>query len=550
MKKWENLLTFSALVLAVILLNMLAARWFFRWDLTEDKRYSITPTTQNLLKNLDEVVTIQVYLTGDLNADFRRLKNEIEENLEEFKVYGGEKIQYEFVNPEDIANPEEKKAFYQSLLEKGMQPTNLYDNVDGKKIQKIIFPYASVSYKGREQAVLLLKGNVTATAKEKLNQSIEGVEYELASSIKSLSKDEKPFIAIVEGHNELDNNDIADFTESLQASYSVERVNLLEKNLDGYDAVIVAQPKKPFQEIEKYRIDQFVMQGGKALFFLDAVQMNLDSIPLGGTYAFGYDLGIEDMLFRYGVRINQDLVQDMFMGNILVNVGKFGEQANLQALPFPYYIALNQFGKHPTVRNLNAVYARFASSMDTVEAQGIRKTPLLFTNKYSRIRRMPNMLTLDELKADLNKELYTQKYIPVLYLLEGKFTSVYKNRFSPDGSTPTTESSPNKIIVCSDGDLLRNEINKKNQQILPLGYDPITQQTFANKQLVMNLLDYLLDDEGLITTRNKEVKLRPLDTFKVQEEKTMWQTLNIVVPVLVVVLLGVGRYYWRRKKYA
>jgi len=549
MKRKENILQFTALILAVILANLWANTLFFRIDLTEEGRYSIAPTTKNVLKKLEDVVTVQVFLEGDLNADFKRLRNAVQENLDEFRMYGSTNIQYQFINPDEAGSENERKLFYQHLVEKGLQPTNLYDNVDGKKIQKLIFPYALLSYQGRELPVLLLKGNVAASAKEKLNQSIEALEYELISAIKNLTQTQKPAIAFIEGHDELDASQTADLTETLTQSYLVDRINLGETTLDGYDAVVVAQPKKTYSDLEKYRLDQFIMKGGKALFFIDAVQLNLDSIPLGGAYCFGYDLGVDELLFRYGVRVNQDLMQDLLMQQILVNVGKFGNEANLQPIPFPYHILFNKFANHPTVKNLNAISGRLVSTLDTVKADNIKKTPLILGSRYMRVRRMPNLVTFDELKADLDKNMYKQQFLPMLYLLEGKFTSLYKNRVSPDGSQVQKESLSTKIIVCSDGDLLRNDINKKTKQPIPLGFDQLRGQTYANKELIQNLLAYVLDEQGIIATRNKEIILRPLDDVRIKEEKMQWQLINIVFPLTLVMIFGLAKYYWRMKKY-
>ena len=556
MKRKENILQFTAIVFAIILANLWASKLFFRVDLTEEKRYSIANTTKNLLQNLEDVVTIQVFLEGDLNSDFKRLRNAVQENIEEFRIYGGNNIQYQFINPDDASSEKERNAFYQQLVEKGLQPTNLYDNVDGKKIQKIIFPYALISYQGKETSVLLLKGNIASSAKEKLNQSVEAIEYELISAIKNLTKTKKPAIAFIEGHDELNELQTADLTETLAQSYLIDGVDLSETNLDSYDAVIVAQPKKSYTDIEKYRLDQFIMKGGKALFFIDAVQLNLDSIPLGGAYCFGYDLGVDDLLFRYGVRVNQDLMQDLLMQQILVNVGRFGNEANLQPIPFPYHILFNKFANHPTVKNLNAISARLVSTIDTVKADKVKKTPLLFGSQYMRVRRMPNLVTFEELKSDLDQNMYQQKFLPILYLLEGEFTSMYKNRTAPDNSQVKKESVKNKIIVCSDGDLIRNDINKKTKQPFPLGFDQISGQTYGNKELVQNLLAYLLDEkvdekgnEGIISVRSKEIALRPLDEIRIKEERTSWQVLNIVIPILLVLGFGIARYYWRLRKY-
>jgi gliding-associated putative ABC transporter substrate-binding component GldG len=294
------------------------------------------------------------------------------------------------------------------------------------------------------------------------------------------------------------------------------------------------------------------MKGGKTLFFLDMVQMNLDSIPMGGTYAFGYDLNLSDLLFKYGIRANMDLVQDTQSGKILLNVGNLGDRANLQAIPFPYYVVLNTFGKHPIVRNLNGVYGRFLGTLDTVRADGIKKTPLIFSNKYSKIKKIPNMISLDELRADLNPKLYNRQFLPVSYLLEGKFQSLYKNRFPPDSVDSKSflaDGKANKMIVCADGDLITNEIDRKTGKILPLGTESVDKLTYSNKDFILNALSYLLDEDGLIMTRNNEITLRPLDKFKIQEEKLYWQTINLLFPVILVVVFGIVWFFVRKKRY-
>ena len=552
MKKWEDILQFVAVFLGVILLNIYLGNYFFRLDLTEEKRYTISEPTKQQIKDLDDQVYVEVYLEGDLNAGFRRLQKAIRETLDEFKVYGGANIQYKFVNPDEAGSTDDRNNFYKQLIAKGIQPTNLYDNQNGKKVEKIIFPSALISYKNKETPVLLLKGNVAASPMEQLNQSVENVEYELINAIKKVTLKEKPSVAVLEGHDELRPIDLADLTTALDEFYVVDRVNLQKNDLDGYKAIIIAQPKKRFSELEKYKLDQYIMKGGKALFFIDAIQMNLDSIARGGAYAFGYDLNINDMLFKYGIRINLDLLQDTEMGRIVLNIGKFGDQPNFRPFPWHYYVILNKFKRMPITKNLNGIYTRFVSSIDTIKTPNVKKTPLLLTNQYSRIRKMPNMVSLEEVRTDLDPKLYNQSFLPVCYLLEGKFTSLYKNRFAPDSAENKQvkqESEATKIIVFSDGDIPRNEIDRRNGQPLPLGYDPLSQQTFSNKDFVMNALAYLIDENGLIASRNKEITLRPLDKVKIQEEKFTWQAFNMLLPILLVVGFGALRFWWRKKKY-
>lgn len=551
-KKWEDILQFVAVFLLIVLLNIYAVVYFFRLDLTEEKRYTIAEPTKDILRKLDDQIYVEVYLDGDLNAGFKRLQKAIRETLDEFTVYGGANVQYKFVNPDEASSEEDRNNFYKQLTGKGVQPTNLFDNQNGKKVEKVIFPSALISYKNKETPVLLLKGNVAASPMEQLNQSVENVEYELINAIKKITLSQKPSIAIIEGHDELRPIDIADLTTSLDEFYVVDRVNLQQNNLDGYAAVMIAQPKTRFSELEKYKLDQYIMNGGKALFFIDAIQMNLDSISKGGAYAFGYDLNINDMLFKYGIRINTDLIQDTEMGRIVVNIGKFGDQPNFRPFPWHYYVILNRFKRMPITKNLNGIYTRFLSTMDTIKTPYVKKTPLLLTNQYSRVRRMPNLVRLEEVRTDLDPKLYNRSFLPVCYLLEGKFTSLYKNRFAPDSienKTVKQESEPTKIIVFSDGDIPRNEIDKRNGQPLPLGYDPLSQQTFSNKDFVMNALAYLIDENGLISSRNKEITLRPLDKFRAQDEKLSWQLINMVLPIAVIIGFGIFRFWWRKRKY-
>ncbi len=550
--KWEDILQFTVVFLFIVLINIHANRYFFRLDLTEERRYTISEATKKVLENLEETVYIEVYLDGDLNSGFRRLQKSTREILDEFRVYAGERLQYKFVNPDAGSTQKERNNFYSQLVKKGIQATQLFENQDGKKVQKIIFPAALVSFQQKETPLLLLKGNKTASPDEQLNQSIEGLEFEFAQAIQKLSERNKKSIAIISGHEELTNGEMHDLIQSLEESYYVDRVDLRQQKLDNYEALILAQPKTPFSEREKFYIDQFVMRGGKAMFFLDMVQMNLDSIAMGGAYAFGYDLNLTDLLFRYGVRPAIDLVQDMQMGMILLNVGTLGDRPNLQPVQFPYYVTLNKFAAHPSVRNLNGIYARFFGTIDTVRADAVQKTPLVFTNQYSRTKKVPTMVSLDELKADLDKSLYQKQHLPVAYMLEGKFTSLFKNRYAPAGLAQTKiipESKPTKVLVFADGDLLKNEIDRRTGKPLPLGYEMISQQTYSNKDFVLNSLSYMLDDQGLILSRSRQITLRPLDRFRTEDERFFWQILNLVLPLVLVLAFGIFRYVWRKKKY-
>ena len=556
------------LFLGLILINIVAQNHFFRLDLTAEKRYTITESSKEILQNLEEPVFIEIYLEGELNSSFKRLQKSIKETLQEFSMYAGKNIQFAFINPEEVSsNPEEQSRYYKQLANRGIQPTTVFETVQGKKVQKLIFPSAIVSYKNKEKPVLLLKGNRTASPQEQLNQSIENIEYELISAIQKLSKKQKSNIAFVEGHDELSNDRLISLTQTLSENYIVERLNLNQnlsnslnseaknpvQNLSKYDAIVVAKPTLSYTDNDRYQLDQYLMNGGKLLFFIDQVQMNLDSIAQGGTYAFAYNLGLNEMIFRYGVRVNQDLLQDSQAGQILVNVGQRGNQANVQPFPFPYYATTGSFSTHPITKNMDALMFKFVNTLDSVKADGIAKTPLIFSSQYSRIKKVPTLISLDELREDLNPKLYQTSNIPIAYLLEGEFKSAFQGRFPPAGFSQqdfVQKGKDAKVLVVGDGDLLSNGFDRRTRQPLPIGYDEISKNTYSNEEFVLNTLAYMLDEGGIITSRTKDFAIRPLDTFKIQEEKSYWQFLNLVLPNLIIIVFGLGWYFWRKKKYS
>lgn len=552
-RKKAAFIRFGFALAAIVLLNVIAERHFFRIDLTEEKRFTITDATKNTLRNLDGVVHIDVYLEGDFPSGFKRLQNAIRERLEEFRVYGGRNIRYRFIDPSHQGTDAKTRGeFYLSLVDKGIQPTNLFATEDGKKIEKLIFPGATVSYGGKETSVMLLKGNQGASPEERLNQSIEGIEYEMIAAIRKLSVTNRKKIALIKGHGELDSLSIAGLSNALLENYDLFHVNLPTKeNLNDYDAIVVAKPDTVFSEQDKYKIDQFIMGGGKAMFFIDMMRVSMDSAGGDGTYAFPKMLNLEDLLFRYGVRINNNLLQDLNAGAHPVVTGFMGDQPQIRVLPWPFYPIINHFGEHPTVKNLDAVYTRFVSSIDTVKADGIKKTPLLFTSKYARALAAPVRVNLNDLR-DVVPENFQNGPYPVAYLLEGAFTSLYKNRMLPAAVNKDLfreAGEESKILVIADGDFVKNEVNPQNGAPYELGYDLYMQVAFANKDLLMNTMSYFLDDAGIIAARSKEIKIRPLDKLKLQNEKLKWQLINLVLPIVAIILYGLGRYYYRKQKY-
>jgi gliding-associated putative ABC transporter substrate-binding component GldG len=541
----------------IVLLNIAASFVFFRLDLTEEKRYSLSDATQSLLENLSNVdstdVFVKVYLDGEeLPGGFERLKRAVTETLEEFKVYGGTNINYKFINPNAETDKKKREEFYVELTKKGMNPTRVVDTKNGRQIENIIFPYALVSAGGYEVPVLLLKGTQGKTAEEKLNQSNENVEYELATAIRKLTLKERKKIGLLVEFTKLKPLNFSDLIASLQERYDLFFIDAKRSpSFHGLDALILPKPDFPVDDSTKYKIDQFVMGGGSTLFFVDGLKV--DSVSLEGNFAQPLELNLTDLFFKYGVRINSNIIKDGASCAVIpLVVGDLGDKPNIQPVPYRYFPLINNFGKSLITNNLDLIFSRYVASIDTVRADGVSKTPLLMTSPYTKVLNAPAFVTFNDAQTDTEQAEYQGGVKTIAYLLEGKFQSLYKNRLLPNDPNFAdfkAESKPTKIIICSDGDLIVNEFSQKTGNPLPLGYDKTTQHTFGNKDFVMNSIDYLIDEDGVIQAKGKEVKLRPLDKLRTRDERTFWQILNIGLPVALVLLFGFILQWTRRRKY-
>lgn len=553
-KRTGDLLLLANGLVLIVLLNVIASQYFFRVDLTEEKRFSIKDQTKEVLRDLDDNVFVEVYLEGDLNAGFRRMQKSIRETLEEFRIYSNNKVQFVFIDPSTAMSQKARNEYMQELMQKGVVPTNVVDDKDGQVSEKIIFPGVVISYGGFETGVNLLKGNSASTPEEKINQSIEGVEYQLANAIYKMVNSDRKRIGLITGHGELDSLEIASFNNALLELYSVVKVDLKnKKSLERYDALIIAKPVRAYSESDKYKLDQYIMNGGKVLFLLDKLEASMDSASREGYFAFPYNVNLDDQLFKYGIRLNMDLVQDALTGKYPVVTGEVDGKPKLQLMDWPFFPLINRYADHPITRNLDAVVTRFISTVDTVKATGIKKTPLMFTSQMSRRLSAPVAVNINDVRKNLKKEDFSLSYLPVGYLLEGGFTSLYKNRFLPPDADPRLfkdHGISTKLIVIADGDLARNDVNPRNGQPQQLGYDPFARYTFANEELLMNAVNYLVNEDGLIAARNKEVKIRPLDKEKVRAERTKWQIINIGLPLFVLLGYGVVRSFIRKRKYS
>lgn len=553
-KKLESILYFLIGTLVIIIVNQLSDKVFYRFDLTEEKRYTISDASKNLLTSLNEPVYVDVYLEGQLPAGVQRLQKSIRETLNEFKIYAGQNLQYRFINPSTARSEKARNEFYESLIRKGIQATNLYDNVDGKRTQTLVFPGAILTYGGREQGVTFLKGNKASSPQEQLNQSIEGVEYELANAIKTISESQTKRIALLKGHGELDTLQIAGLTAELMTKYKVFHVNLSRReSLLGFDAIVMAKPTEKFSELDKYKIDQFIMRGGKAIFLVDGVHANMDSASNEGNLALPFETNLEDLFFNLGFRINRDLVIDMNAAPYPVVVGNLGDNPQISLLPWPFFPIVNDFTLHPAVRNMDAVRTRFISTIDTLKTTGIAKSPIMQTSTYSKVLTAPVKISIDELRKDMNPEFFNSGPQITGWILEGNFTSLYKNRFLPRGANQSNhieDGSASKIMIISDGDIALNDRNPKTGQPVELGFDPFTETRYANADLLVNAMTYLVEEDAIINTRLKEVRIRPLDNVKIGKHKLLIQLINIVLPISLLFIYGILKYILRKRKYA
>jgi ABC-2 type transport system permease protein len=553
-RKLGDILTFANGVMFILLINLLVGLKFYRIDLTEENRYSVKPETRAILETLDDEIHVEVFLEGKLNASFQRFQKAILETLEEFRIYSGNKITYSISDPAVAKSENARNEFMADLASRGIQPTNIIDTRDGQREEKIIFPGVIVSYEGMEKGVMLLKGNKAGTPDEEINQSIEGIEYEIMNAIYSLVNEDRKLVGFVSGHGELDSLQSFSIRSDLAEVYDVLDTKLsLQNDLKRFDALIVAKPTRPFSEPDKYLLDQYIMHGGSVLFLIDKVDASMDSAARDDYFAGPANINLDDQLFKYGARINPDLVQDRRSGMYPVITGEVGGRPRMQLIEWPFFPLIGEFANHPITRNLDAILTRFCNSIDTVKASGVKKTPLLMSSPYSRKIATPVHINVNELRKNLRDTDYSTRFITVGIMLEGKFTSLYKNRFAPAGfesSKIIEESSPTKIMVIADGDIARNDVNPRSNQPQPLGFDPMTKTTYANKDLILNAVAYLTQENGLIQVRNKEVKIRPLDKVKLKEGRLKWQVLNVAAPLVLLICYGILRFYLRKRRFA
>ena len=556
--KKNNLKSVLIILAVVLLLNAIGNSFFHRFDLTQDKRYTLSPTSLNIIKQVQNPLYIKVYMQGDLPAEFKRLQLETKQLLEEFQAYNSN-IVFEFVDP--LENEDASMDNIKELYRKGLTPINITVDDKGKQSQAMVFPWAIAIYDNKEVNIPLLKNIMGASTTQKVIGSVQHLEYSIAEGLNKITKAKQKKIAVIKGNGELQDILMAKFLLQVRESYHIGPFTLDSvakspvaslKALEKYDLAVIAKPTETFSDAEKQVLDQFIINGGKTLWLIDQVTAEMDSLydSSGTTLAYPKDLNLNDMFFKYGIRINPDLVKDEQGSPIKLATGEQGSATQFQEFNWKFAPQVYPNSLHPIVKNLGGIKFDFANSIDTLK-NGIKKTMLLQSSQYSKKIGTPSEISLNSVVEETSPRDYANKgKIPLAVLLEGSFHSMFENRVLPfEQKTFQATGKENKMIVISDGDLIKNQLDK-NFQPVELGYDQRSGNLYDNKDFLINCVNYLLDDTGLINIRSKDLDLPLLDKEKVYENYTRTQLITIGLPIVILLLFGVVFTFLRKRKYS
>ena len=544
-KKIKNIVILS---IGLILLNVINQSFYTRLDLTSDKRYTLSKTTKDIVSKVDKFLFVTVYLEGDFPSEFKRLQLETRQYLEELALENSNiKINFEA--------PDKQR---EALIKRGMMPSQLTVEEDGKLSEAIIFPWAEVSFGKRSKVVSLLPNAIVASQDEQLEKAIENLEYSFSNAINSITQKQQKRIAVLTGNGELQDIYQYSFLSEVSKKYRLAKFTLDSvatnpqqtlQDLTSFDLAIIAKPTQKFTSKEKFTIDQYIANGGKTLWMLDYVQADQDSLFANGKMlAYPRDLNLTDLLFSYGIRINTTLIKDLYAAQIPVATGKVGNQTQFKNLEWFYHPLVGGNPKHTITKNVSPVRLQFANQIDTLK-NNIKKTPLLVSSLLSQKIGTPSFIELQSIADEVVENDYKNGNQLFAVLLEGNFISAYKNRVKPyESSLYKEKATNNKMVIISDGDVSKNQILKGEP--FDLNRDKWTNQQFGNKDFLINSIDYLLDDSGLIQLRNKTLTIKTLDKQKAFKERTFWQLLNVVLPLLILLSFGFVFNYWRKKKYS
>lgn len=553
-KHHSNIVKGFTLFAGLILLNILSYSFFERFDLTEDKRYTLSPAAKEIVGKVEEPIIVDVFLKGDFPAEFRKLQTETRQLLEEFAAYNPH-IKFNFIDP--LEEGESANAVGQEFFEMGMTPARINVVENGRTTESIIFPWAMASYRQQTVRIPLLKNKVGATTEERVENSVQQLEYNFADAFSKLVHPKRKKIAVMRGNGELPDARIADFIRSIQEYYFIAPFTLDSVAVDPqktlselkeYDLIIEAKPTEAFTEPEKYVLDQYLMSGGKALWMTEQVAMETDSLftPAGSAFALPRELNLGDLFFKYGLRINPLLIQDLYSAPIVLASGS-GNKTEFNPYPWFYFPLSASPSDHPIVNNIEAVRFEYANPIDTLR-NDLEKTVLLTSSPNSKLEGVPAEISLDLIQQEPVYETYQAGEQPLAVLVEGEFSSVYENRIKPfEVPEPLEKSSKTQIIVISDGDIVKNQIQRGEP--LELGFDPYTGTTYGNKEFLLNAVNYLLDDSGLIDIRSKAVSIAFLDLREAEKNRRLWQVVNLLMPLVLLAVFGGLYMYLRRRKY-
>ncbi|MFD1316866.1 gliding motility-associated ABC transporter substrate-binding protein GldG [Namhaeicola litoreus] len=532
-------------VIAVIL--GISNSFYHRFDLTTDQRYTLSETTKDIVDEIEGPLFVKVYLEGDFPAEFKRIQTETRQHLEELRSLNKD-IVFQFINPLTKTN---------ELIESGLQPSKLSVQENGQVSQAIIFPYAVLEYKGKKQNVSLLSEAPATSQEEQLQNSIQNLEFAFTDGINKLVQEKQKSVAVLRGNGELSDlylysalkklGEYVHLAEFTLDSSETNPQNTL-KELQKYDLALIAKPTKLFTENQKFTLDQFILNGGKTVWFIDQTTAELDSLmDTGNSLVMNRDLGLTDLLFAYGVRVNYNLTKDMYASTIRLAAGNSGNQTQYEDFPWLYFPLIFSKNNHPINTNLDPVFLRFPSTIDTLK-NSIEKTILLHSSPYAKIIGTPADVSLNEIAENPTQESFNQKNLIYGVLLEGEFQSAYKNRIKPFSiQSATDESVYNQMVVVSDGDLIANDVLRGEP--LPLDQDKWTKKPLGNQQFLLNTVLFLLEDQSILELRAKQVQIKFLDKEKAYREKGFWQILNVLLPLILLMLFGIIFNYIRKKRY-
>ncbi len=555
--KSNALKQFGIVFLALIVINLISHFFFKRFDLTQDKRYTLSETTLNIIKNVDSPLYIDVYLDGNFPPEFKRLQNETKQLLEEFSAYNSN-IVFQFKNPieKETMRVEVMKEFY----ERGMQPLSITVEDKGKQSQEVVFPWAQATYGDKFTKVSLLKNLMGASTEEKVISSVQHLEFGFAEAITKITKEKQKKIAVIKGNGELIEPLIADFLTTVKESYYIGPFTLdsVAKQpvqalaaLKKYDLALIAKPTEAFSEAEKQVLDQFIMNGGKTLWLVDAVSADMDSMynETGTILAHPRELNLTDLFFKYGIRMNPLLIKDEYATPIKIASGNQGSETQLQQYNWKFSPFIYPTSTHPIVKNMEGIKFEFSSPIELLK-NDLKKTVLLSSSEYSKTIGTPAPISLSSITEETTPEEYAGKgLLPVAVMMEGKFKSAYQNRVLPFADkTFQSVGKETKMIVISDGDVIKNQLDKGMP--LELGFDKWTNQLYGNKEFLLNCVNYLLDDNGLINIRSKDVDLPLLNKEEVYANYTSAQLITVGLPILILAIFGFLFTYLRKKRYS